>query len=303
MTTDGDDATYAEINDVSRETFKMNDNSCYSDVKSSNEKRSSLKKKNIFFVAIPVFAVVAMMVLVATCAIFAMIQVAALQQITSDNSDRLMVLRQNFSSDVQGLRQVISQLSSEMQESRADNIEELAVLKQNYLQLNLNFQQMRAALLCPHFIFSCSSLNPDCPSDYYQVRASNGSVVRVYCDMTLSCGNTTGGWMRVAELNMTDASQQCPGELVERNEAGIRQCRIGGDRCFSVHYSTPDIVYSGLCGRIAAYQVGTTNAFRHYFDTATDTINSNYVDGISLTHGNPREHICFRQRCRELQNT
>ena len=34
--------------------------------------------------------------------------------------------------------------------------------------------------------------------------------------------------MRVAALNMTDTSQQCPGELVERNETGIRQCRIEG---------------------------------------------------------------------------
>ena len=35
-----------------------------------------------------------------------------------------------------------------------------------------------------------------------------GSAVRVYCDMTRTCGNITGGWMRVAELDMTRTSSQ-----------------------------------------------------------------------------------------------
>ena len=96
----------------------------------------------------------------------------------------------------------------------------------------------------------------------------------------------------MAELNMTDTSQQCPGNFVERNETGISQCRIGGNQCFSVNYSTPDIDYSRICGRIAAYQVGTTNAFRRYYENIDfTTINSNYVDGVSLTHGDPRKHI------------
>ena len=87
------------------------------------------------------------------------------------------------------------------------------VLRQNFSQFNLDIRQLLADLQCPSFIFSCSSLHRDCHSGYYLSRASNGSAVRVYCDMTLSCGNITGGWMRVAELKMTDTSQQCPGIL------------------------------------------------------------------------------------------
>ena len=136
--------------------------------------------------------------------------------------------------------------------------EELHQLTLNLTQLRSDFQQLRDELKCPSFISSCSSLYPDCPSDYYWARASNGSVVHVYCDMTLSCGGVTGGWMRVTELNMTDTSQQCPGELVERNEAGIRQCRIGGNQCYSVYHSTAVPSYSRVCGRITAYQVGTS---------------------------------------------
>ena len=99
--------------------------------------------------------------------------------------------------------------------------------------------------------------------------------------------------MRVAELNMTDTSQQCPGDLVERNETGIRQCRIDDNRCFSVYYSTADALYLKVCGKITAYQVGSTNTFRQFYENRdTATIDSNYVAGISLTHGtSPRQHI------------
>ena len=73
---------------------------------------------------------------------------------------------------------------------------------------------------------SCAALSPSSPSGYYWVRASNGSAVRVYCDMTRSCGGVTGGWMRVAELDMTNSSHQCPSGLTLRNESdsNIRAC-------------------------------------------------------------------------------
>ena len=43
-----------------------------------------------------------------------------------------------------------------------------------------------------------------------------------------------------------------------------------------------------MCGKVIAYQVGTTNAF---LDRSGSAISSAYVDGVSLTHGDPREHI------------
>ena len=71
---------------------------------------------------------------------------------------------------------------------------------------------------------SCAALPPSSPSGYYWVRASNGSAVRVYCDMTRSCGGVTGGWMRVAELDMTNSSHQCPSGLRQRTDSNIRTC-------------------------------------------------------------------------------
>ena len=72
--------------------------------------------------------------------------------------------------------------------------------------------------------------------------------------------------MRVAELNMTDTSQQCPSGLVERNETGLRQCQAEGSGCHSVKYYVANIGYSSVCGRIRAYQVGSTNGFRQYYE-------------------------------------
>ena len=135
---------------------------------------------------------------------------------------------------------------------------------------------------------SCAALPPSSPSGYYWVRASNDTPTLVYC--TMSCGTLTGGWMRVEFLDMTNNSHQCPSDLMERNDSlSIRTCvrneASGG--CTSVELSTANIQYSTVCGRITAYQVGSTDDFR----VPNDTINLAYVDGVSLTHGNPRQHI------------
>ena len=142
---------------------------------------------------------------------------------------------------------------------------------------------------------SCASLlasSPSTPSGYYWVKSNNGSVVRVYCDMTRSCGEVTGGWTRVAELD-TNNTTQCPGDLHYLDGTftkNISVCRINGTFRFGVcspaTFNLNGILYSRVCGRIKAYQFGTPEAFH-----LTQDIDSVYVDGISLTHGNPRQHI------------
>ena len=77
---------------------------------------------------------------------------------------------------------------------------------------------------------SCSALPTSSPSGYYWIRSSNGSAVQVYCDMDRVCGcNSTGGWTRVAFLNMTDPNQQCPGAwtLRTRSSEPRRLCGRG----------------------------------------------------------------------------
>ena len=142
---------------------------------------------------------------------------------------------------------------------------------------------------------SCSDVTYTCPSGYYWVRSSNGTAVQVYCDMDRVCDcSGTGGWTRVAYLNMTDPSQQCPSPwtLQTRSSEPWRLCGRGssGAICNSITYSTFGMNYSHVCGRVIGYQYYSTDAF---YSSGSQTIEGYYVDGLSLTHGSPgsRQHI------------
>ena len=145
---------------------------------------------------------------------------------------------------------------------------------------------------------SCSDISQNSPSGEYWIQNNNtNSPVQVYCDRTsrkCSC-NTTGGWTRVANLDMTDPSQQCPDgfRLVTRTTAPLRTCgRPGPAGCVSTTFPVHGIEYSHVCGRVIGYQDKTPNAFSPYNNNRALTIDDIYVDGISLTHGqSPRQHI------------
>ena len=144
-----------------------------------------------------------------------------------------------------------------------------------------------------HPAVSCAAVllyDPFSPSGHYWVRSSNGLAVRVYCDMTRSCGDITGGWMRVVELDMTNESTQCPSGL-RQHDNNLRICGINSDSqrsCSSVNFNLNGIRYSSVYGVIRAYGCGTPDGDNDLIHG----INSNYVDGISLTYGmNPRQYI------------
>ena len=168
-------------------------------------------------------------------------------------------------------------------------------------------------ILCPGQVqenpaSSClevSQCNPQLPSEYYWITSSNGAAVQVYCDMTRECSCSSasvGGWSRVAYLNMTDPTHQCPPAWREITEP-VRTCgrtnetvpqpdnptRLGG--CSSVSFSAYNISFAHICGRIIGYQVGTTDAFRAYSASLHTRIEDPYVDGVVITHGRDREHV------------
>ena len=66
---------------------------------------------------------------------------------------------------------------------------------------------------------SCAELTkqePDIPSGNYWVLNSTQSPVQVFCEMSEvfpASLNVTGGWVRIANLNMTDPNHQCPENL------------------------------------------------------------------------------------------
>ena len=123
-------------------------------------------------------------------------------------------------------------------------------------------------------------------SGYYWI-GEIGSAVRVYCNMSLTCGNLTGGWMRVANIDMTNTSQNCPSGL-SLITSPIRVCDIPSRGCVSTNFDIHGAQYSHICGRVIGYQKGATDAFFFQYRG----IDADYVFGVSLTHGlSPRQHI------------
>ena len=93
---------------------------------------------------------------------------------------------------------------------------------------------------------------------------------------------------------MTDPSQNCPSAWDERTESGKRLCFRQPNSppgCDSVTFSTNGKEYTHVCGRAIGYQYAHPDAFG--LVEAPGTIDNHYVDGLSVTHGQPgkRTHI------------
>ena len=136
-----------------------------------------------------------------------------------------------------------------------------------------------------------------CPSEEQQERVRNEvdnatlsllqeSVVPLL--QGYSCGGSTG-WRRVAYLNMSDPSQQCPSvwrEYTTPFRVCGRRSTTGGS-CEGLNYTTGSEQYDQVCGRIIGYQIGSLDCFQGSFQS----INTFYVEGVSVTRGSPRQHI------------
>jgi hypothetical protein len=195
----------------------------------------------------------------------------------------------------QQLGAAVADLNSSLHElmnSQETSTQTLISIQMNLMQHSNSLNDLR--LLHPGQsqaspVSSCATLRSS-PSGYYWVRVSNGSAVCVYCDMTKSCGGVTGGWMRVAEL---DTKTTVTG-FRQRRDSNRRTCvsDVGpaSTDCHQSTISTHNFIFSKVCGKIKAYQVGSTDAFSR--PGSSPTIDNNYVDGISITHRNsPRQHI------------
>ena len=103
----------------------------------------------------------------------------------------------------------------------------------------------------------------------------------------LFCDGSTG-WRLVAYLNMSDPSQICPFEWQEITSP-FRVCgrRSSRGSCEGLTYSTGSEQYDQVCGRIIGYERGTPSLFTG----AGQSIDTFYIDGVSVTHGSPRQHI------------
>ena len=143
---------------------------------------------------------------------------------------------------------------------------------------------------------SCKEIhdcNPTAPSRYYWVNTTTGPL-QVYCQMdTNNCGNITGGWMRAAYIDMTNENNTCPQGLTYTVQSSIRMCTSSHSTagCPLVNFPTHGMPYTKVCGRVLAYQRGTTDAFHNIQQYGQSSLDGYYGDGLSVTHGDPRSHI------------
>ena len=140
---------------------------------------------------------------------------------------------------------------------------------------------------------SCKEIKerqPLSPSGVYLLAsATGGATYTAYCNMDELCGSG-GGWIRIAYLDMSDATQNCPSGFRLYQSGGVRACgrpTTSSGSCVSVQFPSNGISYSQICGRVTGYQYATPDAA----SGSVNNINSYYVDGVSITRGSPRQHV------------
>ena len=153
--------------------------------------------------------------------------------------------------------------------------------------------------ISPQLSTSCKEIKekyPNSPSGTYLL--VNGNNPRyLHCHMGELCGSSEG-WTRLAYKDMSDPSEECPYGFKLHKSGHVRACGRAASAygsCTSVLFPSYDNKYSQICGRIHGYQYSSTDAIdagiRFRTSQQRNDINSFYLDGISLTHGFPRNHI------------
>ena len=62
----------------------------------------------------------------------------------------------------------------------------------------------------------------------------------------------------MAELDMTERSQQCPSGLRLHTDSNVHTCgTTSSPGCSSVNFAARSIEYSKVCGKTQSYQVGS----------------------------------------------
>ena len=104
------------------------------------------------------------------------------------------------------------------------------------------------------------------------------------------CGGP--GWRKVAFIDMTDTSQNCPQglTLTGYSKRSCGRTHTNAWACSSVTFPVGGGQYSRVCGRAKAYHWGYLLSFLAY-NRDLRGFNEQYVDGLSFTHGTPRTHI------------
>ena len=197
-------------------------------------------------------------------------------------SNQKEVFFQNFTSDLQNLKKEVTGMTTN---------------KISVLETNVNMLEERVAsrIQNKHTFERCDSVSVfpiPLPSGMYKIRLNN-SIMDNYCstNIAFSCNNVPGRWRRIAYLNTNENPVSCPSGFEIRSDTSNPPLCRGNNSdagCFSVIYPSNGMSYSHVCGTVRAHQQETPDGFQSHNDQIlrnNQSVNQNYVDGVSLTHG------------------
>ena len=259
----------------------------YSSAQNASKKKSAYSK--IALVILYIIVIALLLALVGACIAFA-VEMSSVKSETASSqtasslqgSQNTLVRRiENVENLMQQFQEKILELETQSNGSSAAYLElnntvqevnvqltqGLSAIDSKIQPLNVSINNITSffeyGLLAAAPATSCNALPHFFSSGYYWVRASDGSAVRMYCDMTRSCGGVTGGWARVVYLDMTEDSHQCPSGLRQRTDSNIRTCEIASGTCSSVNFDLQLLEYFRVCGKIRGYQVDLRSLVYH----------------------------------------
>ena len=219
---------------------------------------------------------------------------------SGSNATSLVSNNTSVAADIEELKQKLDSLASSTKDNTR-TINNVLLLLEDLLTLH------NSSTCSPVLPTSCQEIKrkqPNSPSGEYLLTVNGSKTKHVYCHMEELCGSG-GGWTRLAYLNMTDSTENCPSGFRLYQSGGVRACGRAYNNdysCQSVQFPSNGISYSQVCGRVVGYQFGSTDAVQHgewrnpqqYIggtDPKHNDINSVYVDGVSITRGSPRQHV------------
>jgi len=142
---------------------------------------------------------------------------------------------------------------------------------------------------------SCDAIfqtDPSCSAGYYLVYAGKEPVL-TYCQAPQALCGVLGRWRRVTHINMSEEGASCPPGLLETSNTTLdkRACgRSVNNNCSSLLFPVGEANYTQVCGIVHGYQFGVNNAFGPSYNFNIN-IDGPYLDGISITAGQPRQHL------------
>ena len=114
----------------------------------------------------------------------------------------------------------------------------------------------------------------------------------IYLNVSIlpQCGK--GLWYRIAYLNMTDPSQQCPSAWRQYSGSQYRACGrlVSGSQSSPATFYITNRQYNKVCGKVTALQFASPDGFQTGNNKIIDHVYM-HMDSVSITYGLPRNHI------------